>query len=192
MAGYMLIVLIPPTEKDIKGAVEELIEPYSKWIRLPAYKEYLRDHEIDQVAWRHNISNNDLEQIASKMKEQDEGVGLDEKGIYRLTTRNPQGRWDSWRIGGVWDGVIQGKRRRNGGVGHNLGLEHELLRYNTCIVSQLPKFFLISELITPDGIWHSWGEWSKPDTTEFDRMIEVTEITEKYPDHIAVCIQCHF
>jgi hypothetical protein len=192
MASYMLLVLVPPSEQDIEEAVGELIEPYSKWIELPPYKEYLKQWEINQEVWHYGIPKESLEQIARKMKERGGEVGVDEKGLYRLTTRNPQGRWDSWRVGGSWDGVIQGKRHSDGRVGHNLGQEHEQLQYNTCVVSQLPKFLSIYELVTPDGVWHSWGEWSKPSTLLFDHMVELTEITEQYVDHIAVCIECHF
>lgn len=193
MASYMLLVLVPPSTEDIKEAVTGLIEPYSRWLELPPYKEYLKQWEIDQVRWRHHLPADALEQIVGKMKEAgDEDVGLDEKGIYCITTRNPRGRWDGWRIGGVWDGYILGKRRRDGKVGDNLGREHEQLHNNSCIVSLLPRFFAIFELVTPDGTWHSWGEWSKPSVSSFDRMMELNEIVDQYADHIAVCLECHF
>jgi hypothetical protein len=146
----MLLVLVPPSTEDIDEKVAELIEPYSKWIKLP-HKEYLRQWEIDQVRWRHHLPGDALEQIVGKIKEAgDEEVRLDEKGIYSITTHNPRGRWDGWRIGGVWDGYIQGKKRSDGKVGHNLGREHEQLHNNICLVSRLPRFFTVYELITPD------------------------------------------
>lgn len=194
MASYMLLVLVPSSTEDIEEKVTELIEPYSKWIKLPPYKEYLRQWEIDQVRWRHQLASDALEQIVGKMKEAgDEEVGLDEQGIYRITTHNPLGRWDGWRIGGVWDGYIQRKRRSDGQVGYNLGEEHEQLHNNICLVSRLPRFFTVYELITPDGVWHSWGEWSKPGGfSSFNHMMELNEIAEQYADHIAVCLECHF
>ena len=37
MASYMLLVLVPPSTEDIEEKVAELIELYSRWIKLPPY-----------------------------------------------------------------------------------------------------------------------------------------------------------
>lgn len=110
---------------------------------------------------------------------------------YPTDTPNPHGMWDSWRIGGDWDGWIQGKRRGDGR--DNLGSEHEQLRYNTCVVSQLPFGLDFTEIVTPDGIWHSW--YIKPNRDLFRKRSEREEIEtllKQYTDHIAVCVDCHF
>jgi len=74
----------------------------------------------------------------------------------------------------------------------SVNYSHEQLQYNKCIVAELPKFFLVYEVITPDGIWHSWGEWEKPMRSSFDQMIELNELAEQYAKYIAVCVDCHF
>lgn len=160
MAHYMLLVIVSPDEKDFLQAVEDLLEPYSRWRDVPAYKDDLQDWEVSQEASRYGVRSNQLELLVSKRQEdkEDSGdVGLDKKGIYRLTKRNPLGRWDSWRIGGRWDGYLQMKLRRDD-YGDNLGREHEQIQHNVCLMAQLPKFFVPNEIITPDGEWHSWGE----------------------------------
>jgi hypothetical protein len=196
MASFIAFVLVPPsvpvTQRDIEEAVEQLITPYSRWLEVPEYRKYLNDLEINQVRWSHNIARDDLEQIVQKLKEKDDNVGIDEKGVYRLTTRNPQGIWDSWRIGGRWDGVIQGRSRSDGKLRDNLGPEHQQVRYNTCVASQLPKFLAIEELVTPDGIWHSWGVKRKPGVSSVDQLEQITTLVGLYPYYTTVCIECHF
>src|SRR5579859_1694208 len=90
MAHYMVLVIVSPAEEDIEQAVEDLMEPYSRWLKLPVHKDYLEDHQIYHEASRYHIRGDELELIVSKMREAgNEDVGIDEKGIYRLTTRNP-------------------------------------------------------------------------------------------------------
>lgn len=194
MSGFHALVLVPreTAEEDIEESVEKLIAPYSKWVEVAPYRKYLQQYEIDQVAWRNNIPPQDLEQVIAKLKEEEKDYDLDQQGIYYMTTRNPRGIWDGWRIGGSWDGIIQGRRRHDGRAGNNLGREHEQVRYNICVVSQLPKFLFITEIVTPDGIWHSWDMRGERGKGTLDKMEELTILLGQHPYDIAVAIECHF
>lgn len=72
------------------------------------------------------------------------------------STSNPKRKWDYWRIGGRWDGAIQGKPRESD-RGFNWGDEHESLTYNLAsaadLIEQEPPF----AIVTPDGEWHERG-----------------------------------
>lgn len=191
MAYFRALVIVPPEEKNIKQAVHRLIAPYSRWIEVPPWKYYLRDSDISSLAHHHGIPSGNLEQLATKIK----NGGLDENGLYYLTTRNPKGMWDSWSIDSDWDGLVQKRRKYGKAYGWNIELEQLNPPYNTCLVSQVPKFHEFPEVITPDGVWHSWDikpAFSKFDVTWDDWYDKILTLMEQYADHIAVYISCHF
>lgn len=39
--------------------------------------------------------------------EDDDGLFLDDTGVYRMSTRNPQSKWDWWLLGGRWTGLLK-------------------------------------------------------------------------------------
>lgn len=84
-------------------------------------------------------------------------------GIYQ-STYNPESKWDWWRVGGRWDGAIQGERRDDGDGGFNFGPEHQELRNNVIRSEPLKKQIHTGaqsppfSMLTLDGKWHESGK----------------------------------
>lgn len=188
------IVLIPADTQDIKAAVNALLERFSDEKRVEAYKGYVKGQKLQQMAEFYGLPETDLPALASHLKGYygaDE-AGVDEGGLYYISTRNPQGRWDYWVIGGRWDGVIQGKSRNTKGRS-NYGPEHEQLQYNICPVRELPADVLPEWILTPDGKWYEQemrSLYPTPQENEAWRKV-VQPLLEQYQDCFAVGVDCH-
>lgn len=113
-------------------------------------------------------------------------------GTY-LSTYNPRAKWDSWRIGGRWDGAVAGRRRRSGG-GFNLGRQHEELSGNVVPVARLPRGLTCFAIVTPDGDWHQEGElgaWGVAWNVDADWPRKVRLLLEARRDCLAVGCDLH-
>lgn len=84
----------------------------------------------------------------------------------RKTTRNPDSKWDWWRVGGRWDGAIFGKdeaKRRETRDGFNFDDVHQDVTRNR---RRVGDFLATCEggdawfpfaIVTPDGKWNEKG-----------------------------------
>ena len=121
----------------------------------------------------------------------------------RMSTYNPNAKADWWVIGGRWDGWIHGEEReeasRDKEGGFNFGDEHQQLANNCRRVSDIPiddPYYIPFAILTQNGEFveqGSMGWWAivsneKPD--EQWREI-VKTVLSKYPDHLAVAVDCH-
>ena len=53
-----------------------------------------------------NPSKEDLITVAAALSDEDDQYGVDEEGLYRLSTYNPQSKWDWYQVGGRWRGFF--------------------------------------------------------------------------------------
>lgn len=190
---WFTIVLVPADTKDIEAAVDALLEPYSEYREVEPYKGYIEGKELQLFAEWSNIPVTDLAALAKNVpawKGQGEG-GVDERGLYFMSSLNPQAMWDHWHIGGRWDGVIQGKSRNTKGRS-NYGPEHEELQYNTCSVAELAPDIFAWHLITPDGQWHEGNCWRGSDEDCERWRATLWELLEQHRDCVAVGVDCSF
>lgn len=156
---FFHVVLIDPkemgeqiTEADIESQVNQMMAPYDEELKVEPYKIYLRPDDIQSMAGYYKTD--DLLGLATRMEDWDgDPGGVDSKGLYRVSTRNPQGHYDYWRIGGRWDGVIQNQPRESE-EGFNWSGIHEQLPNNTVILSDIDHDIQCYSIITPDGEWH--------------------------------------
>ena len=114
------------------------------------------------------------------------------------TTYNPDSRWDWYRVGGRWDGVVSksGKRRYSEDNGFNFEKGHEEVKNNMCRVRELPVKSVPFAIVTPDGEWIEKGEmgwWgmTKGEMTERKWHNQVMKILKKYQDDYIVGLDCH-
>jgi len=155
---YFHVVLIDPqelgeqiAEKDIENKVEHMMAPYDEELEVEPYNIYLDEDAIKGM--REHYQTHDLAALALHMEDWDcEPGGVDSKGLYRVSTRNPQGHWDYWRIGGRWDGVIQNSPRESDN-GFNWSAVHETLPNNTVILKDTEHDIQCYSIVTPDGEW---------------------------------------
>lgn len=101
MHTYVGMILIPSenSEKTLDKA-EEILSKYDLNVEVPPYRSYLEDEDIDLMKKHYNISN--LSELAEKVEDWTGGEpgGVDEKGLYIITTRNPHGHFDKWQLFG--------------------------------------------------------------------------------------------
>lgn len=121
----------------------------------------------------------------------------------RISSCNPDATIDWWRIGGRWDGVLFGKEHAehssDGGPGFNFGSEHETIANNCRRVSEIPiddPFYVPFAILTPESEWiekGSMGWWGIITHEESDAQWykTVKKVLSKYPNHLAVAVDCH-
>ncbi|MCU0653548.1 MAG: hypothetical protein MUD10_04800, partial [Candidatus Pacebacteria bacterium] len=81
---------------------KKLEKPFGKFDfsrEVKEYKYYLSKNDVDDIAKHYQISAADQNAIAAKIGDWngDKG-GVDERGIYALSTQNRNGHFDSWGI----------------------------------------------------------------------------------------------
>lgn len=118
----------------------------------------------------------------------------------RRTTSNPRAKWDWWRVGGRWDGLIQGVVRLSSG-GFNSGPDHERIENNSRPVEDLlaeedEEVRTPFAVLTPDGEWHqsgAMGWWGivSDEVEPSDWEAQVRQLYHRYRDCLAVAIDCH-
>lgn len=87
------------TADDLIREATELLSRYDLNKEVLAYKRYISEDERKDMARYYSIEMADSESLAKKVNDWNEGEGgVDEKGLYQLTTNNPEGRFDSWEI----------------------------------------------------------------------------------------------
>lgn len=124
-------------------------------------------------------------------------------GGTRISRCNPIATVDWWRIGGRWDGSIWGPEREkacsDGESGFNFGAEHQTIANNCRRVSEIPiaePYYVPHAILTPEGEWiekGSMGWWGIiRDEASDDQWHEtVKAVLAKYPEHLAVAVDCH-
>lgn len=203
---FSVLVLMSPDTNNIKAKVEEILQPYYSELEVEPYKEYLSEakiteeinylatlpaKEIEKLAADWEIPTHDLRTLA-KMELGDrlgwfeeEADGIDSIGLYKMTTINPQGKWDYYRF-----------------------IETEPLDSGTaitypCIVADLPEIVPYA-IVTPNGEWHELGEVAgiqaflkklHGDITASEEEIvlknKLREVIKYYLDYICVALRCH-
>lgn len=172
MSHYLCLVVLPEgsTMQHVEGQVRRLLAPYGENLDMPPREE---------PCWCVDAH------VASCSECDGSGV--------RLSTSNPLGRWDWYAIGGRWDGWIFGPEREStsgdGSGGFNFDHAHRMPENNARPVRNIPLDEVDGmpfAVVTPDMQWHGAdgvapGDWPS----------RVRELAGRYPDHIAVAVDCH-
>lgn len=181
MAHTPTLVLVPDSANDIEEEVAQLLLPYH--IQIEPYKVYLDNHTIQRMAEHYKTEN--LEQLAQHVQTWFgyEG-GVDGEGLYKITTYNPEGHWDYWLIGGLWDDGLKVK-------GKHVFRVQEFL----AITNEDPKLFPVA-LVAPDGTWHQDDQVGGVEITIEERQNawqnQVISILQSHPDYLVVCCDLHY
>ncbi|MGA2618943.1 MAG: hypothetical protein ABSF26_15135 [Thermoguttaceae bacterium] len=174
------------THNDPEAAVAHALEPFDEALTVEPYRDYLDPSEIEHMSAHYGISATDLPALVRKMPDwrRSEG-GVDERGLYALTTYNPNGRWDWYEIGGRWNRYIPGFR------GNVIRVETLLKRRD--LRSSLPY-----SIVTPDGQWleRQDAPWFESHTGADRRRearwsTEVRDALAPYRDRKVVCVDVH-
>ena len=107
-------------------------------------------------------------------------------------------RWDWYRMGGRYDGVITQTEPESGDNGFNFGSEHEAPERNTLKGSLLPegdelRKILPFAIVTPDGQWHekgSMGWWAIVSDEKEDWREQAVALLSKYRSDAYLIAAC--
>jgi len=149
--------LMAPYSEELK------VEPYIRETKDKCYKKYLQAQR--------DARNKPDSFFAKKQKEEANIIGMSfekfkkwywgenriwDKEENLLTTNNPNGRWDYFKIGRVWEDFL---------------LKKDGARCNNCLITEVnwKKPIITYAVVTPNGEWHSRGKmlwWGIGDETE--------------------------
>ncbi len=164
MTHFFGVVLIPGTPEteplDIYQAVQKALAPWDENRVVAPYRLYPDADEIQQMREWYKTDN--FRQLASHAYEWGGHAhgDVDEAGrLYFVSTRNPDGRYDYWCIGGNWYGEIRQKNVESHYESSPLPLERDaMLRDNMLPVKWLDHTVRCRIVVTPDGKWHQYDE----------------------------------
>jgi hypothetical protein len=180
---YSTFVMIPE-HGDINDLVARALEPFSEDLEVAAHKQYLDPTEIAAIATHYKLKKTDSKKLTTHMEDWRGCLGgVDERGLFAVSTFNPQARWDWYEIGGCRDSHLPG----------NVLSVQALLKQSDL------KSLLPAALVTPGGSWHQWETFVSDGwrTGRFERksdrawLIEVRETLGSYPEHCVVCVDVH-
>lgn len=114
-----------------------------------------------------------------------------------MSTSNEKARFDWYRIGGRWDGVMCALPEiddREGGF--NFGDGYETLERNSCLASEIKMKNTAFAVLTPDGEWHERGDmgWWGMVNGEKDKDVwekEFRALLKKWKNCTAVSVDVH-
>lgn len=176
MSHAIVTVLVPADTDDIGAKVAELMAPYDENARVEPYKVRLDDADRASMADHYETGSADPAALLPHVEAWSgyEG-GIDEDGLYYLSTYNPLSKWDWWQIGGRY---------------------HGRLPNDACPVAEIPPDYVTLAILTPDGAWHERGRlgWfgMVHDEKEASRWeAERAELYSGYNRCIAVVVDYH-
>ena len=184
------------TSKAVEGlgsSMEELREGYDALPEdvRPEWKDWIKPLTALQENWEQKFLKTE--------KPKADCFDCGGTGKY-MTTYNPDSKWDWWRVGGRWDGLIskEGKYRESDDKGFNFHPCHERIENNSCLVKEFPlnETTCPFALLLPDVGWierGSMGWWGVVSDAKdaHDWILQVEEILFKYQDHTIVGVDCH-
>lgn len=157
----------------------------------PEWLDFAKDYiEGRDKRYEDELKNHPLKDKPNPECEECNGTGR------MKTTYNPKSKWDWYRIGGRWDGVIRNIDVESDDGGFNFGSQHETLEMNTAPVSEILENKIVPfAIVTPDGEWYERGNmgWWGMFSNEKDDWEEVaTQVLEKYAEgYVGVGVDCH-
>ncbi len=135
---YCVFVLIPQ-DADIDIEIEKALAPFDDDLKVDPYKVYLDPREITAMARHYGTKRTDFKTLAAHMDDWRSNLGgVDDRGLFAVSTFNPNAKWDWYAIGGRWDGHLPGNV-----------LSAAALLKRPDLKSLLP-----AALVTSDGSWH--------------------------------------
>ena len=147
------------------------------------------------MAEHYKIPATDLQKLAEKMPDW-RGVpgGVDELGLFAISTSNPDGKWDWYEIGGRWDGFIKGRKRPSTDT-----IRNNIIRASTLLKSQNFAKRIPAGIVTPTGQWvertlliTTSSGWYLRETPEDVWCNQVRRILKAFPTHRVVGVDIHF
>ena len=171
MSHFVGVVITGKTKKSL----ESILEPYSEGLEVEPYEDECWCSGKDKTC-------------------ECKGTGI------RMTTYNPDSKWDWWRVGGRWDGWITNTKVKSKDNGFNFDDSHESLEKNSLSVKDYIKEiesdnkFLPYALITSENWMDTGGGWfdSMSDKDKLDWKSIILKELKKPKNKKLRVIACDF
>jgi hypothetical protein len=168
---FPTLVLVPAETQDILVTVTQLMAPYDVERTVPARKEYVPHDELEyllEVYEPYGLRRADVDAVVAALQEDTGFVcGHDAGGFWYMTTENPQGQWDGWRLQNLPDDSWP-------------------------TTAPLPEGLYPAAVITPDGAWHDMSaRWDMTDEQQVALRARIGNLLAHYPTYLAVLLRCH-
>jgi hypothetical protein len=168
---FLTVVVVPAESHDAVAAITLLMAPYDVERSVAARKEYVPQEALDylvEVYGPYGLNRDDADAVVAELEEDTGFVcGHDEGGTWWMTTDNPQGKWDGWRLQSLQDDSWPA-------------------------TAALPEHLYPAAIVTPDGVWHDLGaRWDMSDEQAQALRARAAELLAQYPSHCAVAVHCH-
>lgn len=159
------------TDHQCADKAAEVILKFDHNLETAPYKRYLDEKEVTSMSKHYQTA--EPQELATKLEDWDgEPGGVDDQGLYVLSTRNPEGKFDQ---GDLIDLIPRDR------------WEHVFLSGKDDLISRA--------VITPDGKWHD--EWDLMEEglegearlNEWERQVKI--LFETYPDATAFLASLH-
>ncbi len=148
------------------AAVSQLMRPYDLALEVAPYKKYIDAEGIARLAAAFNLPSAEPPVLLARLAEYDEEAGVDENGLYVITTLNPDGHWDSWTLRNLQDDVSP--------------------------VTALSMNIEAHAVITPDGQWHDFEPlWNSSEAQLAAKQKEARKLIMSFLTSIAVTLDYH-
>lgn len=191
-------VLINGKKQNTESLVNQALAPFDEELAVPPYKEHLSRSGIRLMAEHYKISETDLKQLASKMQDwMGRPGGIDELGLFAVSTCNPHGKWDWYEIGGRWDGYLTGRTPPPTESASRL-IDANSTRASTLLKDPKLSSRLPAAVVTPTGEWiekdafiTTSSGWFIAERTKRDWMLALRRIVAAFPTHTVVCVDVH-
>lgn len=199
MSHFVTVALLPAAtpKENIESEVDKIMAPYDENIEVEPYHKHIGNEGRAQMEEHYKTKN--TKELVKKMQDwHGRPGGYDPKmGLYYVTTYNPASKWDWWVIGGRWDGRMLGLDEIDDGQGgFNFDDTFHTLKRNSAHIDDIAPDFVPFAFVTPDGKWHEkgkmgWWAVTHGEQPEHEWKKEWENALKKYPNSIAVSLDCH-
>lgn len=150
---HYYVGLIQKAELSQEEAIQKANKTLAKFDinkEVPEYKSYLTADELQEMSAYYKTSDRGL--LVDKLKDWtgEESGGEDDKGVYILTTRNPDGHFDAWTMQGPLQPLQQG-------------------------IFTIGDMYC-EAVVTPDGVWHASPDVYKYPAEEQSKVMDDWEL----------------
>lgn len=130
MSHFTVLVIGPNPEEQLAPFDENIcVEPYPEYQDEDSMRRMLSHYHIDTIG--------DITPEMAKDWWGTDNWGINEQGVYRMSTDNPNSKWDWYELGGRWTGAFKLKPNHFGKLGKPGAFGNEPREADT--VDQAPK-----------------------------------------------------
>jgi hypothetical protein len=194
---------VKPLKAEQQAAIADRSNPnWERFNAADAQLDALYQAFIAPFAQAWNETKRDYTENHPAFNQPDPGCETCDGSGHYTSTYNPQSKWDWYRVGGRFDGLVT-ENPQSSENGFNFAAKHETLANNSVPVQELldraangGDLFTAYALVTPEGEWIGRGEmgwWgmSSGDAATEDWQATTRAVYERFKTFDIVLLDCH-